>query len=72
MPATYEWQQHYQAALLETDHARLSKLIKAAEIVIDQRMQELRSKHDGTRAEKDAIAEALAGLNVLRREIQAA
>jgi len=70
MPGMYQWQREYEAALIETDLVRLPKLIKVAEIVIDRRVEELRSKRDGTRDEKDAIAEALAGLNVLRKEVR--
>lgn len=72
MPAMYTWQRHYEAALVETDPRQLARLIKAAEIEIDARMQELRLKRDGTRDERDAIAEAIAGLNILRREVHAA
>jgi hypothetical protein len=72
MPVMYGWQRHYEEALVETDPRRLVRLIKAAEIEIDARMQELRLRHDGTRDEKDAIAEALASLNILRKEVHAA
>jgi hypothetical protein len=72
MPLMYVWQRHYEEAMVETDPRRLARLIKTAEIEIDARMEELRLKHDGTRDEKDAIAEALASLNILRKEIHAA
>jgi hypothetical protein len=72
MPVMYTWQRHYEAALIETDPRQLVRLIKAAEVEIDARMEELRVRHDGTRDEKDAIAEALAGLNILRKEVHAA
>ncbi|HEV2171327.1 MAG TPA: hypothetical protein VGR40_10285, partial [Candidatus Binatus sp.] len=72
MPVMYTWQRHYDAAMVETDPRRLARLIKAAEVEIDARMEELRLKRDGTRDEKDAIAEALAWLNILRKEIHAA
>lgn len=72
MPLVYTWQRYYEEAMVETDPRRLERLIKAAEIEIDARMEELRLKHDGTRDEKDAIAEALASLNILRKEIHAA
>ncbi len=72
MPVMYEWQRHYEEALLETDPRRLVRLIKAAEVEIDARMEALRLKHGGTRDERDAIAEALAGLNILRKEVHAA
>jgi hypothetical protein len=72
MPGMYTWQRHYEAALVETDPRQLARLIKAAEVEIDARVEELRLKHDGTRDERDAIAEAIAGLNILRKEIHAA
>lgn len=72
MPVMYTWQRHYEEALVETDPRRLARLIKAAEVEIDARMEELRLRHDGTRDEKDAIAEAIASLNILRKEIHAA
>lgn len=68
----YGWRQQYEAALLETDQTQLIILIRQAEIALDARIQELRAEHNGTREEKDAIAEALAGLNVLRKELQLA
>ncbi len=72
MPAMYSWQRHYEEALVETDPRRLARLIRAAEVEIDARVEELRLKRDGTRGEREAIAEALAGLNILRKEIAAA
>lgn len=72
MPVMYGWQRHYEEALVETDPRQLMRLIKVAEIEIDARMEELRLKHNGSRDEKDAIAEALASLNILRKEIHAA
>ena len=69
---TFHWRRHYEAALLETDRAQLPKLIRQAEIALDARIQELRSGQNGSRQEKDAIAEALAGLNVLRKEVRLA
>jgi hypothetical protein len=66
----YQWRPHYEAALLETDPGRLPRLIRRAEIVIDARLEELRLSGANAREEKDAIAEALAGLNVLRKEVR--
>jgi hypothetical protein len=68
----HEWRRYYQAALLETDPAQLLKLIRQAEIAIDARIEQLRDSQAGNREEKDAIAEALAGLNVLRKEVKLA
>ena len=64
----YEWQRHYEAAILETDRSRLPSLINAAQVAIEARVEELRVNHGGTTAEQQAIADALAGLRVLRKE----
>lgn len=72
MGEMHEWRQLYQAALVETDRMQLARLIRQAEIALDTRIQELRDMHSGSREEKDAIAEALAGLNVLRKEVKLA
>jgi hypothetical protein len=63
------WQRHYEAAILETDRSQLPKLIKAAQAAIDERLEELRSDHQNTPEEKRAIADALIGLNILRKVI---
>ena len=65
----YEWQRHYEAAILETDRSRLPNLIKAAQAAIDARVEDLRLNHSGTAEEEQAIADALAGLRVLQKEI---
>jgi hypothetical protein len=61
------WQERYKAAVLETDEKKLHKRIQA-KAAIDARLHELRSDHGGTPDERQAINDALAGLNVLRRE----
>ena len=68
MSATYEWQRHYEAAILETDRARLPQLIEAAHAAIDARIKELETNHGGTADEGQALADALSGLGVLRKE----
>jgi hypothetical protein len=68
MTQSYEWQRSYEAAILETDHARLPKLIQAAQAAIDARLEELRTDHEGLAEERLALEDALAGLSVLRRE----
>jgi hypothetical protein len=62
------WQERYKAAVLETDEKKLHKRIQAAKAAIDARLHELRSDHGETPDERQAINDALAGLNVLRRE----
>ena len=65
------WEELYSAAALETDDEKLPKRIQAAKASIDARIHELQSDHGGTPAERHAICEALAALNVLRRELEA-
>ena len=73
MDRTYDWQQPYEAAILETDRSRLPKLITEAQAAIDVRLAALRShsdgKADGLDEEKQAIADAQAGIRILIREI---
>ena len=64
----YEWQRHYEAAILETDRSRLPSLIKAAQAAIDARIEALRLNHGGTAAERQAIADAVNGIRVLEKE----
>ncbi|MFZ0807114.1 MAG: hypothetical protein WAN03_13055 [Candidatus Sulfotelmatobacter sp.] len=69
MSRVYGWQRFYEAAILETNRSRLPALIQAAQAAIDARLQQLQSDQNGAADEKLAIADALAGLNVLRKEI---
>ena len=69
MNAVYEWQRHYEAALLETNPTRLPKLIHVAHNAISTRMEQLGTDHEASEDEKQAILDALAGLKVLQREI---
>jgi hypothetical protein len=64
----YGWQESYNNAMLETDRSKLQKRIKAAQAAIDHRLREINAGHD-SREERYAIRDALAGLNVLRREV---
>ena len=68
MTESYVWQRYYEAAILETDRSRLPKLIKDAQAAIDARVEQLHANHEGTPDERLALADALAGLIVLRRE----
>ena len=63
----YGWVESYQSAILETDRSKLSERIEAAQTAIDRRLQEINAGHDSV-DERRAIRDALAGLNVLRRE----
>jgi hypothetical protein len=66
---TYGWQRFYEAAILETDRSALARLIQTAQAAIDVRMEQLQSDHHGSPEERQAIADALVGLNVLRKEV---
>jgi hypothetical protein len=65
---TSEWEKLYQAAILETDWAKIEEHIQAADFAISARLQEL-SNHGGTPEENQAIRDALSGLRALRREV---
>jgi hypothetical protein len=58
----------YKAAVLETDRAKLQERVHAAKAAIDDRLHELQLDHGGSPEERIAISDALAALNVLRRE----
>lgn len=64
----YSWEQHYLAAILETDNAKLPERIGKAHAVIASRQQELHSGHVGTPDEREALRDALERLGILRKE----
>lgn len=68
MSPAYGWQRSYEDAILETDRSRLPILIRAAHAAIDQRVEQLRENREASPEERQAIADALAGLRVLREE----
>ena len=68
MKADYVWEELYNASLLETDRAKLRERVHAVKAAIDDRLQELQLVHGGSPEERIAISDALAALNVLRRE----
>jgi hypothetical protein len=70
MNADYVWEESYKTAILETDDAKLTNRIRAAKGAIDERLQEMQMDHGGTPEERQAIIDALAGLKVLRRELE--
>jgi hypothetical protein len=70
MESPHMWHEQYKAALLETDRAKLPQRIQAAKSAIDDRLQELQLDHGGTPDERQALSDALAGLNVIRRELE--
>jgi hypothetical protein len=70
MRADYVWDESYKSAVLETDDNKLPDRIRAAKGAIDTRLREMQMDHGGTPEERQAITDALAGLNLLRRELE--
>jgi hypothetical protein len=70
MRADYVWEESYKAAILETDDKKLPNRLHAAKGAIDRRLQEMQMDHGGTPEERQALTDALAGLNVIRRELE--
>ena len=64
----YPWEEHYIAAVLETDDAKLPERVRKAHAAIASRRQELNSDHLGTPDEQRALRDAQKGLSVLSRE----
>jgi len=66
---TFGWQRFYEAAVVETNRVRLPRLIQAAHIAINARLEQLCLDHQGSCEERQAIADALSGLRVLKGEV---
>jgi hypothetical protein len=64
------WQELYQAAFIETDHRKLPNCISLAKAAIDARLHDMQLGHGGTTEERQAISDALAGLSILRIELE--
>jgi hypothetical protein len=71
MTETYNWHEVYKAALLETDWTKIQHKIQVAEDGIRVRLHEFSLDHGGTPEEKQAIVDALHGLDILRKEVAA-
>jgi hypothetical protein len=65
---TYTWYESYRAAILETDWTKMQERLRSAELKIHERQHILSLDHGGTPAERQAIADALHGMKVLRTE----
>ena len=65
------WEQLYEVAIVETNLAKMQQHTQAAKAAIDARLHELQMDHGGTREEQQALSDALTGLRVLAREIEA-
>lgn len=64
----YTWYESYRAAILETDGAKMQDRLRSAELEIHERQRILSLDHGGTPGERQAIADALNGMKVLRTE----
>jgi hypothetical protein len=65
---TYLWYDSYKAAVLETDWTRLLDRIQSAEMKIHERQRILSLDHGGSLEERQAIADALNSMRILRTE----
>lgn len=65
----WKWQECYLEALLDNDPRNLATRVAAAEKAIYLRTEELRASSDGL-AEWLAIADAISGLAILKKEIK--
>ena len=70
MKPNFAWQGLYEAAVVETKFEEMEPRLRAAKTAIDARRHKLQLDHEGTREERLAIGDALAGLNLLRSEIE--
>jgi hypothetical protein len=80
MKADYVWEKSYKTAILETNDKKLPDCLQAAKTAIDKRLQEIQMNEGGTLQggtlqggtpeELQAINDALAGLNVLRGDLE--
>jgi hypothetical protein len=70
MNTSHVWEEVYKAAIVETDNGKLPNRIHVAKAAIDTRLHDLQMDHGGTPEERQAISDALAGLNILRRELE--
>ena len=63
------WEELYQAAIVETDWSKMEERIQAVESAIGARLDEFSVNHGGTPEENQRLRDALSGLSVLRREV---
>jgi len=63
-----EWQLLYQSALLEFDREKLSHRVNTAESAIRNRLASI-AGDSNHHAEREAIEDALRGLNYLKRQL---
>jgi hypothetical protein len=66
MTTQFSWLESYMAALLETDWKKMRERVHAAEAEIRERQRVLSEDHGGSAEERQAIVDAITGMNVLR------
>jgi hypothetical protein len=62
----YVWEELYQVAMM----TRSCQIIQASKAAIDGRLHALQLDHGGTPEERQAITDALHGLDTLRQELE--
>lgn len=69
-PTVYEWEETFNAAMMETDRSKRQERIDAAQTAINRRIEEIKlNPSDGSPEERQAIANAQLGLNLFREEV---
>jgi hypothetical protein len=63
------WYKSYRAAILETDWTKMQERLRTAESEIRKRQHVFSMDHGGTREERQAIADALRGIEGLRADV---
>jgi hypothetical protein len=66
---TLPWLEAYRAAILETDWTKMQQRLQTAESEIRRRQHVLSMDHGGTPEERQAITDALHGMEGLRAEV---
>jgi transposase len=62
------WYDFYKAAVLETDPKKMKEKIQAAESAMRNRERILSKDHKGTPQERQSLADARRGLELVRKE----
>jgi hypothetical protein len=69
MTDRYNWQDKYEAAILETNPEQLMARMIAAQNAINTRLRELRADDNGTPEERRALMNAIFELRTLRDKV---
>jgi hypothetical protein len=70
MRPSYVWEELFHAAMVGTDLKAMPNRIQAAKFAIDTRLHEMQRGQGDASDERQAITDALRGLNILRRELE--